>query len=312
MFRSGIIAGAVLLALGASDDRNVAHAQGASERNTLTIDLLRFAGVIAPYIADERGFAKEAGLTLKRTIARTPSDSLANMVAGRVDLSVINVGSIAQAISQNLPIRIVAPAAYATDDIGLYVKADSPIKTVADLKGKTISLAQLQNSVHAFVLKQLDDAGVDPNSVKFTLVPLTNSAAALRAGTVDAAQINEPFLTDAGASIRPIISNLSGEKWLLAYYLTTEQAAKDKSDALNRFVQVMNRTYSYVQSNPGEMRKAIGGYVGISGPTLEKMILPRLDGDQAAALADAKQQLQLLVKYKIISSAPDLAQYMIK
>src|SRR5215211_581217 len=75
-----------------------AKAQTTAEANTLIIDLLRFAAVVPPFIAEEKGFASEAGITLKRNIARTPADSLANMVAGRADLSIINVGSIAQAI----------------------------------------------------------------------------------------------------------------------------------------------------------------------------------------------------------------------
>lgn len=289
---------------------NVARAEDAAQPLTLTVSQLLASTQPGTYVAEQKGFVKDEGFVLKLDTTRTPADGLANLVAGRSDVAVLNVGSIAQAISQNIPIRIIMPVAYATSDIGLYVKADSSIKSVADLKGKTISLAQLQNSVHAFVLKQLDDAGVDLGSVKFTVVPIANALSVLRAGTIDAAQINEPFITDAGATIRPVMRNLSGDKWLLAYYITTEQFAKNSAKLLDHFASAMNKTYAYARANPVEFRKLVGDLTGITGSNLTNMTLAYFDGDQKAALADAKQQLKLLEKFKIIPSAPDLARYM--
>src|ERR1700722_20423758 len=121
--------------------------EDAAQTPTLTLSQLLATTQPGTYVAEQKGFVKEEGFILKLDTTRTPADGLANLMAGRSDIAVLNVGSIAQAILQNLPIRIVIPVSYATSDIGLYAKAEGPIKSVADLKGKTISLAQLQNSV---------------------------------------------------------------------------------------------------------------------------------------------------------------------
>src|SRR5699024_4424263 len=68
------------------------------------------------------------------------------------------------------------------------------IKTVDDLKGKTIGVAQLGNSDHALSLYLLVSNNIDPDSVRFaTLGP--NLYDALRIGQIDAGMVQEPGLT---------------------------------------------------------------------------------------------------------------------
>src|SRR3954462_13446802 len=74
------------------------------------------------------------------------------------------------------------------------VKDDSPIKTIADLKGKTMSINTLGSGIYGPMAILLKQAGLDPaKDVKLVEVGFALSEEALRSGRVDSAVMNQPF-----------------------------------------------------------------------------------------------------------------------
>ena len=76
---------------------------------------------------------------------------------------------------------------------------DSPLKTVADLKGKNIALNKGSN-VHYLLVKALEKAGVAYSDIKTSFLPPADARAAFEKGAVDAWVIWEPFLAAAEAA----------------------------------------------------------------------------------------------------------------
>src|ERR1700754_1056658 len=80
------------------------------------------------------------------------------------------------------------------------VKDDSPIKTVADLKGKTVGISVIGGGTQGPFNLMLKRAGVDPDKdIKLVEVSFSLSEDALRQGRVDAVNMNQPFAARAEA-----------------------------------------------------------------------------------------------------------------
>ncbi|CAN5405098.1 ABC transporter substrate-binding protein [soil metagenome] len=80
------------------------------------------------------------------------------------------------------------------------VKDDSPIKTIADLKGKTVGISVIGGGTYGPFKMLLKAAGVDPEKdIKLVEIGFAASEDALRQGRVDAINMNHPFAARAEA-----------------------------------------------------------------------------------------------------------------
>ncbi len=86
---------------------------------------------------------------------------------------------------------------------------NSPIKTIADLKGKTVGISVIGGGTQGPFNMLLKQNGVDPaKDIKLVEVGFAVSEAALRQGRVDAVNMNQPFAAHAEAKggIRKLFS----------------------------------------------------------------------------------------------------------
>jgi len=89
-------------------------------------------------------------------------------------------------------------ATVAPGDGGIYTMPDSRIRTLADLKGKTIAINAPGNTVYLLVAAVLAEHGISPSDVHFvTRYNFPAMAGALKAGKVDAAFLPEPLASAA-------------------------------------------------------------------------------------------------------------------
>ena len=181
----------------------------------------------------DRGAFKAAGIDVALT-SLTSGPVVANAVAGgSLDVGAANVGSLCVARSRGVPFKIFAPAGIADETASgdiIAVLKDSPVKSAADLNGKTVGIVALKTMQHAAALAWIDKRGGDSKSVKFIEVPFPEMGAALDAHRVDAALPTEPFTTSLRAQVRslggqweamkmpfPIFAFFATEAWLAAH-----------------------------------------------------------------------------------------------
>jgi sulfonate transport system substrate-binding protein len=81
---------------------------------------------------------------------------------------------------------------------GILVKKDSPIQSLADLKGKKVAYKR-GSSAHAFAFKALATAGLTPDDVENIDLPPPDAGAAFKNGSIDAWSIWDPFYAVAEA-----------------------------------------------------------------------------------------------------------------
>ena len=126
------------------------------------------------------------------------------LIAGALDCATQGVLPIAQSMEKNTLATYVV-AQHVGEKPGSFsvywaVKDDSPIKTVADLKGKTVGISIIGGGTQGPFNPMLKRAGVDPDKdIKLVEVSFSLSEDALRQGRVDSSNMNQPFAARAEA-----------------------------------------------------------------------------------------------------------------
>src|SRR5438094_5990955 len=171
-----------------------AHAAGAtSVRRTMPASLRKVTigmGYIpsvqfAPfYVADQRGYYRQAGLKIAFDYASSPN--LLQLVgAGRVGLAIADGTDAIAAVAQGVPIVYVM-AEYHRFPVALCSLARSRIRSVAGLRGKTIGVPGRYGATYVGLLAALHAAGLRPSDVKIQTIGYTQ-VESVATGKVDAA-----------------------------------------------------------------------------------------------------------------------------
>ena len=126
------------------------------------------------------------------------------LIAGALDCATQGILPIAQgAAAGSLDVYVIAQhVGERPGSFHLYwaVKDDSPIKSAADLKGKTVGISIIGGGTHAPFDMILRKAGLDPKKdIKDVEVSFSLSEDALRSGKVDAVNMVQPFAARAEA-----------------------------------------------------------------------------------------------------------------
>jgi ABC-type nitrate/sulfonate/bicarbonate transport system substrate-binding protein len=267
---------------GASEGGGAASEGGGGESDSVVFGTVPIAGTAAVHVTQQAGYFEEANIDVEIANAAQFEDIVPNVVNGTYTFGTISVGTVASAINQNLPIQIVANTYHFNGEQQLMASSDGDIETIEDLRGTTIGLGGLNNNFHAGIVAQMEEAGVSRDEVEFTLIPPPEIPGALRNGTIDAGQINEPFITSEGDAFRPIIPEPFapfGENACNNYVIVNSQWAQDNPELLERFLEAYNRGAELAASDPDKVVEAVASYTEIEPEVLAQMNMPGFGSD---------------------------------
>jgi NitT/TauT family transport system substrate-binding protein len=139
-----------------------------------------------------QGFFKAAGLDIEITYTEGGASNEQAVISGSVDIAVgTGFLGILAAYVKGAPVRIVSPEATGAPDIFWYVKADSPIKSMKDLHGKSVGFSNPGSSSNLVLLTLLKEAGVsDAKTVPVGAAP--NGLPQVMTGQIDASWSTPP------------------------------------------------------------------------------------------------------------------------
>ena len=229
------------------------------------------------YAAVEKGYFKEAGLDVEAIKFAGAQQVMEAMLAGRCDGSSNGTGSgnlgVGEIASPGL-FKIIATnpsnAKYVLDEF--LVPKDSPVKSIAELKGKRVASGPgIQNRILAQTV--LERAGAAGTSV--TELPIGQHVAALAAGQVDAVYTLEPTGTvgrlngvtrvlESGVIAKYILGDPLAPWHGGSATLTTEFIRQHPAEA-KKYVAAYARGIGLVRKDPAEARKSLKGYTAIEG-----------------------------------------------
>jgi len=155
---------------------------------------------------------------------------------------------------------------------GLLVKADSPLKTVAELKGKKVAVAKGSNS-HYFLIQALAKAGLTLKDIIPTYLAPADARTALEQGHVDAWSVWDYFYASAElqSGARPLTDG-EGIVDNYAFYLSRQEFVKQYPEALKIILEEITKTDKWIETNPGAAAEALAKQTGVDAKILELAI----------------------------------------
>ena len=285
---------------------------GGAEPATLNVGVIPIADVAPLYLGIDKGFFKEEQLTIKPQLAEGGAAITPAVVSGDFQIGFSNTISLLIAASEDLPVQIISQGVLGGTSeeeawADLLVLKDGPIKEPKDLEGKTIAVNTLKNICEVTIKASLEQENVAVDTLEFTEVPFPDMNAALEAGRVDAACVVEPFVSQGKAGkargIAPFYVRTAPDL-TVATYFTSTQYAEENADVVDRFVQAMNKSLTYADSHPDEVRKVLLDYTEIPPEAAEAIKLPVWRPDLNEPTIEKLSELS--VKYGLIEEQPDL------
>lgn len=128
----------------------------------------------------------------------TSAAELQGLTANAADIGLAAAAPTINAIAVGAQIQAtVAVSSNQATGVAILVPQNSPIKTVADLKGKNVSPTTKGSIGQYVLLANLAKAGLGPDDVKVNFLAPTDARAAFTSGAVDAWTTWDPYLATA-------------------------------------------------------------------------------------------------------------------
>ena len=169
--------------------------QEAAKKDPVNLVMNLWPGYSHPFIASERELFGDDELVVNISLVQEYSENVKRFVQGEFD-GIFEVYSDALLqYAQGIPIKVV----YAPDfSSGGDVLVGRPeIKSIADLRGKNISVEEFNSFSHIFVLDLLRRNGLTESDVTLIEVPAHDVLTALEANRIDAGHTWEPTKSHA-------------------------------------------------------------------------------------------------------------------
>lgn len=147
----------------------------------------------------------------------------------------------------------------------ILVPKDSPVQSLADLKGKRIAVPQ-GSSAHGLALLALKSVGLTPKDVQLVYLAPAAGASAFNSGQVDAWSIWDPQSSVAvGQGARIIAKGVPPIDQSNNYYVATDKSLKDpvRRAALADVLTRVARIFNWAQQHPDEYAKAVAKETGV-------------------------------------------------
>ncbi|MHB1172044.1 MAG: ABC transporter substrate-binding protein [Lacisediminihabitans sp.] len=277
----------------------------------ITVGVIPIVDTAPIWLGKEKGFFADEGLDVTVQTTTGGAASVPGVVAGSYDFAFGNYVSVMVARDKGLDLKYVAngDSTAGTPDFGaVVVRGDSPIKTPADLAGKTVSVNNLANIGDTTIRSVVEKDGGNQSTIKFVEVAFPDAEAAVENKQVDAAWILAPFLDSAVAhGDRVITYNFSAfdPNLDISGYFTTGDTIKNKPDLVKSFTAAMNKSLAYAQGHPDEVRQIVTTYTKMTAAQLKNMVLPQFRVDFNR---DAMKKLgAATLKYGTIKAEPNLS-----
>ena len=202
-------------------------------------------------VADKKGFFDKEGVKVKLTYFSDYTTCLQAMTAGKLDADSQTLNDTLLGVTSGSAQISVIENDNSFGNDAIIVK-DS-IKTIADLKGKTV--AAEQGVVDHFLLLQgLSSKGMKESEINFRNLPTDAAAAAFASGQVDAVGVFAPFTVQAlkrpGSHVLFSSKDFPGS--ISDHLVVTPQLIKDRRADVQKLVNAWYDTLEFIKANPAE------------------------------------------------------------
>ena len=251
-----VLALSVVLVIG-----TFAAAQKPVKPYTLILDFVPTGEYIPHYTALEKGWYREEGLDVKILRGQGSADTVKRIAAGQGEVGIADISTVIAARA-NTDAKVKAIALwYRRPPHGIFVRADSSVKTSKELEGKKLAISP--GNSHQILWPLFERlSGLKPNSVTWVTMDAASMPPSLINGTTDAV----PFFAVHEARIRKVAKQQNQDIRVLVAWadlgldlsstslIAREESIAKDAEALKGFLRATLRgaDYAFRQKNYDE------------------------------------------------------------
>jgi NitT/TauT family transport system substrate-binding protein/sulfonate transport system substrate-binding protein len=191
--------------------------------------------------------------------------------------------------------------------IAILVPADSPLRTVADLRGRKVAIGRGWN-VQYVLVRALEEAGLTYADIE--PVYLTNAAdarATFQSGQVDAVGLWDPFLAGAQLTGAPrVLRDGEGLSSNRTFYVAPPAFVRDRADLLRTVFDELKKMEAWAQDHPDEVASRLAPQLGVPVPVLRLATGRRSYGVvpiNGGIVAEQQRMAEVFLSLKLIPRA---------
>ncbi|MBT7029343.1 MAG: ABC transporter substrate-binding protein [Rhodospirillaceae bacterium] len=280
-------------------------------------------GGMIVFVAQDKGFFAKHGLDAKVVVRNTGSALTKSLRAGEIDFAPAAFTNLPVALEKGIKLRGVVgylgghfSSPTSDGNVGIIARPGTGIKTIADLKGKTIGVA-FGTTGDLYLQELLKRAGMTKNDIKRINVRPPSFVSSLDSGGVQAVVAWEPNVTKALVKVKGSVLVVRGGGYVCfcaGMHGQPDTVYKDRKRT-QAFVDAMAEAAHYLRDpkNADEVAKIGSRFVRGMDADLVKRTTKHVvyDARIGGGTADAfRASVKLLIAQKKMKKPYDPAKYL--
>ncbi len=223
-----------------------------------TLNLLKARGTLEKRLAP-------AGVKVEWHLFAAGPQLFEALNAGSLDFGHAADAPSAFAQAAGVPFVLVAAEPPYARGQALLVPKGSPVKTVADLKGKTVAIGKGWN-VQYLLARALEEAGLKPGDVRpVYFKSAADSRAAFESGTIDAIGLWDPFYAavETSASAPGVLRDGAGLTPNYTFLVAHRDFAAKHPELVRAILEELKPVDDWANANPEEVATLLAPQLGL-------------------------------------------------
>jgi len=253
----------------------------------------------------QAGIFKKYGLDVQVQTFPSGAAQAAALAGGAIEIGKSSMLSLISGHLRGVNFRLVSGAGLYLSNkpfSGMVVAKSSPIRTAADLNGKTASSPSLRDLGEISIKEWMDQHGGDSSTLKGVELPNAAVAQALAQGRIDVAVLDNPTLyqavTSGAARVLARSYDAIGKRFLMSAWFCMPAYAEKNPDVLRGFAKAFYESASYTDAHHGQTVDLLARFSHIDADVIRNMV--RAETALTLQAADLQPLINVAAKYKVI------------
>jgi len=294
---SGLLAAALITTLPQAQAETAPKTVNIGFQKANIFALLKYRGTL-----DEQ--FKQQGIEVRWIEFPAGPQMLEGLNIGSIDLAATGDAppTFAQAAQADLVYLAHSPANPQTEAI--VVPENSPVKTVADLKGKRVALNK-GSDVNYLLVRALEDAGLTYKDITPVYLPPADARAAFQRGAVDAWVIWDPYYAEVETNAKArLVKNAEGLAPHYTFYLASRKFADGYPQTAQKVITELQQLSDWANQHPADAADILAKSTGLDKGIWQRAMSRMPFGAQRMTPEVFKQQQALADTFTRIGLLP--------
>jgi NitT/TauT family transport system substrate-binding protein len=226
-------------------------------------------------LGQRAGIFKRYGLELEILFTSGGAESQQAVIGGSMDIATgVGVSGAIGAYSKGAPLRLIGSEMIGAPDLFWYVPANSPLKAIADVNGKTVGFSVTGSSSHAGLLELVRQNNLDVKAISTGGMPATFTQT--MTGQIDVGWASAPFGIEAleDGKIRLMVRGIEVtalQGRTTRVNVTNLDMLAKRRETLQRFMQAYRDTVDWMYSDDAGVLKHYAEYSGFPEKVVKRV-----------------------------------------